>query len=181
MPTSRSSQLVNAKLNRQLMRFERRFVDLTVGGYVMDVGPKFFLLALVSDRIWFDGFECFRISDVRGLSLDPRAHFVESALKKRGERLPKSPRVNVASIEKLLISANRLFPLVTIHCEKVDPDVCWIGRVRGIERGRVSVLGIRPDATWHDEPESYQLSEITRVSFGGDYENALHLVGGDPG
>jgi hypothetical protein len=29
-------------------------------------------------------------------------------------------------------------------------------------------------------PEEYQIREITRVNFGGDYENALHLVGGEP-
>ncbi len=27
-------------------------------------------------------------------------------------------------------------------------------------------------------PEEYRVAEITRVSFGGDYEDALHLVGG---
>jgi hypothetical protein len=27
---------------------------------------------------------------------------------------------------------------------------------------------------------SIGLAEITRVNFGGDYENALHLAGGDP-
>ena len=48
-----------------LVRFYRRFEDSSVRGYVLDIGPKFFLLALVSDRVWFDGFECFRISDVR--------------------------------------------------------------------------------------------------------------------
>jgi len=70
---------------------------------------------------------------------------------------------------------------VTVHREAIDPDVCWIGRILGVERGRVSVLEITPDATWEEKPESFGLSEITRVSFGGDYETALHLVGGDPG
>lgn len=35
-----------------------------------------------------------------------------------------------------------------------------------------------PDALWEEKPEIYRLSQITRVSFGGDYETALHLVGG---
>jgi hypothetical protein len=165
---------------RQLVRFDRRFEDSSVHGYVLDVGPKFFLLAVVSDRIWFDGFECFRIGDVRSLRPDPYAQFVESALKKRRVLMPHKPRVSVASIGELLLSASRQFPLVTIHREKIDREVCWIGRVLGVERGRVSLLGITPNATWEDELESYRVGEITRVGFGGDYETALHLVGGNP-
>jgi hypothetical protein len=52
--------------------------------------------------------------------------------------------------------------------------------VQSLDRGRVSLLEIGPDAKWDDSPEEYPVAEITRVSFGGEYENALHLVGGDP-
>ncbi len=81
----------------------------------------------------------------------------------------------------MLLSAGRSFPLVTVHREAIDPEVCWIGRILGVERSRVSLLEITPDATWEEKPECFRLSEITRVNFGGDYETALHLVGGDPG
>jgi hypothetical protein len=55
-----------------------------------------------------------------------------------------------------------------------------IGRVTGIANGRVSLLEITPGAKWDKHPEEYRLREITRVDFGGDYEEALHLVGGPP-
>ena len=86
----------------------------------------------------------------------------------------------MANIKDLLLSAREAFPLVTIHREQVDPDVCWIGRVHGVNRGRVSLLEIGPDAAWGDTPEEYRIREITCVNFGGDYENALYLVGGEP-
>ena len=73
----------------------RRFEDSTIRGYVSDVGPRFFLLALVSDRLWFDGFECCRIVDVKGLRQDPYAAFAEAALKKRDARKPRKPRVSL--------------------------------------------------------------------------------------
>jgi hypothetical protein len=111
--------------------------------------------------------------------VDPYGAFAEAALKKRGERV-KKPRVSVKDITKLLTSANRAFALVTIHREKVDPDVCWIGRIVRVEHGRVSLLKIEPGAIWDDEPTDYDLNEITRVSFGGNYEEALYLIGGDP-
>jgi hypothetical protein len=180
MAKARLSQIEDALPARRFIRFSRKFEDSHVRGYVLNIGPKFFLMALVSDRLWFDGFECFRVSDVSGVRADPYTHFAESALRKRHERVPKKLRVSVASIEELLLSACRAFPLVTIHREQADPRVCWIGRILGVERGRVSLLEINPDAKWDDKPNTYRLNEITRVNFGGDYENALHLVGGDP-
>ena len=178
MPKSRTTLLAEARRARCLIRFSTRFEKATVRGYMLDIGPKFFLMALVSDRIWFDGLECFRTQDVRNIRADPYAGFVETALRKRGERRPKKPRVSLASIEKLLLSAGREFPLVTIQLEQADPGVCWIGKVLRIEHGRVFLREIRPDASWREKPGEYRLSQITRVSFGCDYENALHLVGG---
>lgn len=173
-----SAQLVDAMRARRLVRFARRFEDDPVRGYVLDVGPRFLLVALVSDRLWFDGFECFRNGDVKSLIPDPYAAFAESALRKRGERRPKKPRVNLESIDELLLSAGRSFPLVAIHRERTSPGICHIGRVLGVGRSRLSLLEISPDATWDESPCEYSLKEITRVSFGGDYENALQIVGG---
>lgn len=132
----------------------------------LDVGVQFFLLALVSDRIRFDGFECFRIRDVKNLEPNPYAAFSEAELTKRGLHRPKKPRVIVASVDRLLVSAARAFPLVTIHRESINPAVCWIGRVLGVNRGRVSMLEIGPDAMWDETPSEHRLNEISRVNFG---------------
>jgi hypothetical protein len=178
--TKSRSQLNKALKERLNIRFRRRFEKSDIRGYVLDIGPKFFLLALVSDRIHFDGFELFRINDVHNLRPDPYADFAEAALNKRRERIPRKPKINVQDIEKILLSAGRAFPLVTIHREKVDPRVCWIGRIFGVQKKVVSILEINPHASWDAEPTLYRLSEITRVNFGGDYENALYMVGGEP-
>jgi hypothetical protein len=89
------SQLLRARRARRFLRFSSRFEDSPVSGYVLDVGPRFFLLALVSDRIWFDGFECFRVRDVRDVRTDPYARFAEAALKRRRERVPRKARESV--------------------------------------------------------------------------------------
>lgn len=120
------------------------------------------------------------MTDVSNIRADEYAQFVESALRKRGEIIPAKPPVALTSIEKLLESANRAFPLLTIHREEINPNVCHIGRVVGVGNGKVSLLEIGPDAKWDKQPTNYQLIEITRVNFGGDYEGALHLVGGAP-
>lgn len=178
--TKKRSQLLDAMRKRTFVRLSRRFEESSIRGYVLDVGPRFFLFALVSDRIWFDGFECFRVSDITEMTPDPYASFAEKALKKRGDERPKKPHVSVASIQELVLSASKAFSLLTIHREQINPHVCWIGRVLSVNKGRVSLLEISPDATWECTPTEYRLSEITRVNFDGDYERALHLVGGNP-
>jgi hypothetical protein len=162
---------------RELVRFTRPLEEGWVTGYVVDLGQRILLVALVSAEIHFNGFECFRIADIRNLRIpDPHSDFVTQALRLRGERIPKKPRIDLGSFSELLISAARVFPLITIHREKANPDVCHIGRVVDVANGRLELLEIDPDAHWDDEPTSYRLSEITRVSFGGDYEAALCQV-----
>jgi hypothetical protein len=178
MSNSISSQLTAAMHERQLVRIVRRFESTAVRGYVVAIGPKFFLLLLVSDRIWFDGFECFRIKDVLSIQTDPYSRFVEAALKKRGQRRPRKPKINLESVEGILLSANKAFPLLAIHREGKDPEVCCIGKVCEVVDGKVLLLSINPHAKWEAAPDEYRVNQITRVNFGGDYEDALHIVGG---
>lgn len=103
------SQLRRAKRSGLLVRFRRPFEDGSVHGYVLDVGREFFLLALVSDQIRFNGFQCFRTIDVRHLRPDPFAAFMESALKKRRESKPDPREVSVSSLRALLLSASKSF------------------------------------------------------------------------
>jgi len=178
MQKMKKSQLARALREKLLVRFARALDRGTVNGYVLDIGPQFFLLALVTDGIRFNGFQCYRLSDVRKLQVpDKYALFHEAVLKKRGERIPKKPHVVISSLSELLLSANRAFPLVTIHREKVDGSACWIGRVVDVREGRVTLMEIGPGATWDERLETYRLSEITRVDFGGEYEDALYLIG----
>lgn len=179
--TNKKSQLFAARRAKALVKFARPFEPGSVRGYVMDIGPEFFLLSLVNDGIHFDGFQCFRIADVRRLEVPEKYwQFAEAVLTERGEHPPKKPRVLVSSLPELLSSANRAFPLITIHREKADPDICHIGRIVELSEGFVRLLEIGPDGNWDEKPETYRVREITRVDFGGDYEEALHLVGGTP-
>ena len=79
-------------------------------------------------------------------------------------------------MRNLLLSANKHFPLVTIHLEEVDPDVCYIGKVSGVDKEFVKLMCITPDGEWEEEESFYYLKDITRIDFGGAYEDALDLV-----
>ena len=177
---TKAAQLKKAMRTRRLVRFSRRYDKSNTHGYVKAVGPEFFLLLLIDDTIRFNGFECFRISDITGLRTDPYSSFVETVLKKRKLKKPSTPRINILSTKRLLESGSKAFPLITIHTERRDPDVCHIGRVTDIDKTYLSFLEIRPGAVWETQMTRYKLRDITRVSFGGGYEDALFIVGGEP-
>jgi hypothetical protein len=176
--TRRSERLALAGKN-VLVQFTRSVEEGSITGYALAVGPQFFLLALVDDNIRLNGFLCLRSQDVRNLQIPAkRVAFIETALKLRGERRPRIPAVVVDSIQELLRTAGHLFPVITIHRERVAPGVCHIGRVVAVSNSEVSLVEIGTDARWDEGPLSYRIKEITRVDFGGDYEEALTLVGG---
>ena len=83
-----------------LVQFTRPFEGGSVNGHVLDIGSRFFLLALVEDGCRFNGFQCLRLSDVRELEVPQKyGDFVQAALKKCGQRMPRKPRVSVANIQ----------------------------------------------------------------------------------
>jgi hypothetical protein len=120
MQKKNKSQLALALRKKLLIRFASALERGTISGYVLDIGPQFFLMALVSDGIRYDGFQCYRLSDVRRLRVpDKYAQFHEAVLRIRGLPPPKKPPVALSSAAELLRTANRAFPLVTIQLRPV--------------------------------------------------------------
>lgn len=179
--SARKAERIGLSVNNVLVHFTRSLEQGSVMGYILAAGPRFFLLALVDENIRFNGFQCLRLQDVRNLQVPAKqTAFVEAALKLRGQKRPRTPRVNVQTIQELLSTAGRLFPVITIHRELVAPDVCHIGKVVSVSESEVSLLEIDADARWEDEILTYRTKQITRIDFGGDYEQALVLVGNLP-
>lgn len=174
------SKLVEALKSRAILKLRRRFEKWPAQCVVLDLGPKFVLVSCVDEHIRFDGFECMRVEDIRGVQEHPNASFVEAVLSKRGERRPKKPRVSLRSTSALLSSANRAFPLVTVKTDLVHTDECYVGRVVKVNPVWLSLLEISPQAKWDRNPTSFRTGQITRIEFGDGYSAALHLVGGEP-
>jgi hypothetical protein len=112
---------------------------------------------MVSDGVSYAGFQAFRLQDVAAIDTpSPRAAFYETVLRKRKLRRPLTSKLNLLSTQELVRSAGACFPLIAIHREKADPDVCHIGKVVSASPVSVSLLEVTPDATWDEIP--YNLS-----------------------
>lgn len=181
MTEARNAKLKDALCNAIIVRFWNPYEQGSIEGYVLDIGPKFFLLGLIDENRRFNGFQCMLISEVKRLKVPaPYEQFIVAALRKLKQRIDRKPDIDLSSLPALLKSADGLFPLVTIYRERIKPDECVIGSILKLFDNSFLMLTIGPDAVWDERPTRFRLSDVTRVEFGGGYEEALHLVGGSP-
>ncbi len=174
-----SSQLKRAKQNDSLIRIERDIVDegVKTTGYVVATAEEFFLLEVLDDRIYPDGFQCLRYEDVTLVENPcPTAEFIEKALQLCGLNRPPVPNIDLSSMASILKTMGACSSLISIHPEVSDPGVCFIGKFLEIEDGVLKLQAITTHGTWEDEIDEHDVADLTRVDIGGRYEDALLLV-----
>lgn len=172
--------LAAAMEDRTLVRLTRSIRNADkVDGFVVGIGEEWVLLASLDPNIDLDGFTGVRLADITKVAVrgGPDS-FVPRALHVRGKWPPVPAEVNLDGVSELIRTAADLAPLVVIHIEADDPDVCFIGRPIRFTARKVHLVEIDPQARWRDQPRKYLLQSVTQVEFGGRYEEALVLVGG---
>jgi hypothetical protein len=98
-----------------------------------------------------------------------------------GEESPGAPEgVGLDTIEGLLTSLGSKYPLLIIHVEKLDPEVCYVGKFVSASKRSLRLLEINPNATRDEKSTKWPLNEITRVEVGSRYAQALLAIGGEP-
>jgi hypothetical protein len=174
------SKIVDANGTGTIVRVYRETLeDGWADGYIQAVGKDYFALSLIDKGIRFDGYNCFRFKDItKFVSPAPYAEFVEAVLKLRHDKRPKFKALDVSSLSSLVKSVAKRFPLLTLHLENDDDGACYIGRLLSVSDDEISILQVTPAGKWEANPQRYELSTITRVDFGGAYEQALFLVAG---
>jgi hypothetical protein len=152
-----------------------------VDGFVVGLGSQWVLLAKLDLNMYLDGYAALRLSDVAKVKRrGGPGTFVGRALAARGQWPPVGVDVSLDSVTDLIADAAELAPLVTLYIEEEDPDVCFIGRPVRFGRRSVRLLEINPEADWANRPTKWRFDDLTRIEFGGRYEEALMLIGGPP-
>lgn len=172
-------RLARAHAEQRAVRIRRWIPNSDViDGFVVAVGPEWVTVAGV-DNLRLDGWHALRIKDVQAVSIDPDDACVEiRVLRARSQWPPVDPGVDLTDARQVLRSATGLARIVGIQLEFDRPDICWEGKVLGIDGDTVRLLEVDLDAEWARKPRLIDLEDITRVDFGGDYESALDLVAG---
>ena len=166
------------KEKRQMVRFVRKRKRRLekVEGFIGSVSEKFVFIHVLEPSIHLDGYTVIPIRDIKYFKLkDEYNSFAQRALALRGHEPTFRTDIDLTSFPNLLTSANKAFPLITIHIERIDPDICFIGRIEKLRRKSVTLRKVDPAAEWIGTRD-FDFKDITRVDFGGGYEGALWIV-----
>ena len=176
------SELNRAMLDAAVVHIVRgEFEDSCpeIEGQVVSCSESIVCVAVLDDRVRFNGFDIFYRQQITDFDIPaPHAEFYQTALRLRGDALPEPPPVDLSSIRRVLETASEASPLIVIHREVEEPEVCEIGQIKSFGDETFELREIDPDAEWDEGTTELRYNDVTRVSFGGEYEGALALVAG---
>jgi hypothetical protein len=169
-------------LINQIVEFHRGKLDPhSLRGFVMAYSETLTLLNVLTDDYFLNGYAVIRNQDVVSYSAyDDPNYFLYRAVRLKGIKPKRAPKVNISDWPRLLETANQLFPLITIHRELISTDVCHIGTIRSTRAKTFDFFEINPDAEW-DRERKYRFADVTKVDFAGGYEDALWRVAEEDG
>ncbi len=142
-------------------------------GFLLERAKDLILLNLVNtDVVCLNGYSVIHRRDVRKLKVQGKDAFLIRALRLKNISPSRPSGVSIASWPNLLESLTREFSLFTIHQEWLDNEVCFVGRLATVSASTFGLKEIDPDARW-TRSRSYKFKDLTKVDFGGGYEDAL--------
>ncbi len=180
-PAKMKEKLERFTAGRQLVQITRRLKGADrLEGFLVDQGERWILLHLVTPHGFsLDGYVALRSVDIKSCKRWGAEHgsFPSRCLEYFGE-IPVVPTgLDLARTHRLIGSAATRWPLLTLFVEIEDPDVCFVGQPVSVSSRHLHLLPISPEAEWQEEPIRYDLRDITRIQFGGRYEEALYALG----
>jgi len=157
-----------------LLQFDRKPIDKhLLSGFAIDWTDDLTLIHVIEDHTFhFNGYAVFRNTDVRRWRSVRKEEFLARAAQLHKLRPSKPPEVSIASMKEALTTAGAAFPVITIHPERTRKGVCYVGKFARTTQRTLTLVDMSPTAEWGPE-ENYLLRNITRLSFGGNYENLL--------
>ena len=149
-------------------------------GYVAGIGREYFLLSVVGDTLGFDGLYAMRHRDLTELEApEEHAGFITRALQLRGVQIPRPQDFPLDDIVQVVQAASGHAPVIGVHVDsEEESEVCYIGRLLGLEDDGFNMQEVSPDAEWLTEPSFFAWSEVSTVSFREPYGLALAEVAG---
>jgi len=160
----------------------RRSVDggERLEGFVVAATGGWTLLARCVD-LGLDGWTAVRTADVvKVRQRGDESSLAVRALGARGQwpvRVPEWP-VQLDGLPELLAVVGEVFGLVSLHLERQVAQACWIGAVAELRAKSLRLHEVDPEARWHAVPTKFRYRDITRVDFGGRYEETLREFAG---
>jgi hypothetical protein len=165
--------------SQYLVRFRRKPLDSSsTYGFLLACSDTLTLLHLLDTATFtLNGYSVIRNKDVSLYAVydRPDYYFDSRVLRLKGIKPEARPEISVENLPDLLTSIDKHYPLTTIYREKLNDGICFIGRLAGITAKTFTLFEVDDCAEWIGS-HRYRFADITRVDFGGGYEEALALV-----
>jgi len=145
-----------------------------VAGYVVAFSKPLILLnRLEWNPLCQDGYTVIRAQDIRLFRFfDKPGYWQFRAARQKGLQAVAPAGVSLGSLSVLLTSAAEHSPLLNLQAEKRYPDICFIGVLASVSDRTLTLEELDANSEWIG-PRRLPLADITRVDFGGGYEQAL--------
>lgn len=157
----------------------RRRAGEEIHGVIAGVGERWLLLHRTYD-LDVDGLCAVRRRDLTRVTVDRTGdRIVERSLRHRGVFPEPVVSVGLDRTADVLTTMAAL-GVVTIHTERADHTVCWLGMPTDVdaERKRFTLAPLTPAATWDAEPMRFRFRDLTRVDVGTAYAARLLELAG---
>ena len=153
--------------------------DDSLRGFVVQANARFVLLNVIDDSFFLNGFAIFPTDTIGRFRVmeEERAAMIRYVLSQRyPEGYPERPLFDTGELQdfSFLERIHDGYPIITVSREEIDDTVCAIGRVERIKRKSFRLQTMDVDARW-DNVEKFRYRDVTRIDFGGNYEEALWM------
>ena len=148
-----------------------------IGGFIVDFSDALVLLHNLNvDTFALNGYTVIRVDDITRYRIFSRQTYWRARAAAHFGLEPKRPvGITLESLPKLLTSINERYPLITFHREEKNPDVCYIGPVLSMTERTVTIDDLNASCEWTGS-RRLKFDDITRIDFGGGYEEALAVT-----
>lgn len=166
------TDFAEAQSKQQLVILCRKSIDDNrIDGYIVGLSDRWILLHLVDGSVLtLNGYHAVRLKDISSFKID--AGFVGEYLRLREQYPAEAPQIDVGDLPSLLRSVSESFSLFMIEREKVEPGIGLIGVIKKLTKRNVCLEKLDSKAKWIGT-EKFGLKDITSVSFGDGYTEAL--------
>jgi hypothetical protein len=148
--------------------------DDVLEGFVVGA-DLWIMLHKTTDYLTLDGYATVPAASIVDMWFaDEVSAVVERVLARRGESA-QPIEIRLDSARGVLEDVASLVPLVTVFVEHDVPDGPYVGRLASLHHDTFTLRPITPAGDWSDE-ETFEYSAVTRIDFGGKYEDGLALV-----
>lgn len=162
---------------KSLIEITRKNDEYPTTGYAVGISNQFVLIHILDNNIYLNGYSALRIKDIKLCkTLSDSKYFANKAIQLMKKKPLPQPKIILDDITSIIESVNKQYPLLAVHCEDIINDACNIGKVLKITNKTVMLKEIDTCAFWCENNSRFRLKDITRIDFGGAYEDALWMV-----